>query len=87
MRAVAACAEKRRVLLEGARSHDLGDEDDLLGLRKVKVGEEGEDVLGKRGTAKKSASNQPDGGERGVAKMEKRRGSRAMGGDGRSSNR
>ena len=33
------------VLLQGAGRHDLGDEDDLLRVRQIKVGEEGEDVL------------------------------------------
>ena len=33
------------VLLQRAGRHDLGDEDDLLRVRQIKVGEEGEDVL------------------------------------------
>ena len=33
------------VLLQRAGRHDLGDEDDLLRVRQIEVGEEGEDVL------------------------------------------
>lgn len=50
LREGAVCA-----LLEGAGGHNLSHEDDLFGLRQVKVREEGEDVLytSKGGTARK----------------------------------
>lgn len=64
LREGAVCA-----LLEGAGGHNLSHEDDLFGLRQVKVREEGEDVLytAKGGQREKSAR---DGGSRRPEKLE-----------------